>query len=346
MCSSWRGPARAPSLVTWPTNTTDTPRCLAIATRSPAHARTCVTLPGVPVASGSCTVWIESITTTDGCSASIAVATDGIAVSARIQRCGGSSPGSRSARRRTCWADSSADTSRHFSPPDAMADIACSSSVDLPMPGSPPTSVTDPGTSPPLSTRSSSPRPVERAVAVEWSTSPSSCGSVRGPAGRRSRVDATASTSSTNVFHSPHVGHFPAHRNAVAPQSVHRWIVFAFAIPGGYEAPRTVPGMLVGSVVAAPEHEHGQAQEQEDGADGGEEHVGVPCGGGDGDGGTGAETRCPRLARPRHADGQLEAQRLAQGGLIVRLEAEPGPELAGEAVVAERLDPLAQVDGP
>ena len=37
---------------------------------------------------------------------------------------------------------------------------ACSSSVDLPMPGSPPSSTSDPGTIPPPSTRSNSPMPV------------------------------------------------------------------------------------------------------------------------------------------------------------------------------------------
>ena len=46
----------------------------------------------------------------------------------------------------------------------AMFAAACSSSVDLPMPGSPPSSTSDPGTTPPPSTRSNSPMPVERRV--------------------------------------------------------------------------------------------------------------------------------------------------------------------------------------
>ena len=45
-CSSTRGPARAPSLVTWPTRTTARPRSLASRTSRWAHARTWATEPG------------------------------------------------------------------------------------------------------------------------------------------------------------------------------------------------------------------------------------------------------------------------------------------------------------
>ena len=41
-----------------------------------------------------------------------------------------------------------------------MFAAACSSSVDLPMPGSPPSSTSEPGTTPPPSTRSNSSMPV------------------------------------------------------------------------------------------------------------------------------------------------------------------------------------------
>src|SRR6056297_3589926 len=46
MCSSTRGPARAPSLVTWPTSTTVQPVCLAYWTSLDAHSRTWATAPG------------------------------------------------------------------------------------------------------------------------------------------------------------------------------------------------------------------------------------------------------------------------------------------------------------
>ena len=63
---------------------------------------------------------------------------------------------------RTCCGDSSAPTSRHRVPDAARRPRACSSSVDLPIPGSPPSSVVEPSVKPPPSTRSSSPIPVAR----------------------------------------------------------------------------------------------------------------------------------------------------------------------------------------
>ena len=46
MCSSTRGPASAPSLVTCPTNTKVMPVALATRVRCAAHSRTCATDPG------------------------------------------------------------------------------------------------------------------------------------------------------------------------------------------------------------------------------------------------------------------------------------------------------------
>ena len=66
----------------------------------------------------------------------------------------------RRARSRTWVALSSADTYSAGGSADAGAAATCNASVDLPMPGSPPMRVTDPETSPPPSTRSSSDRPV------------------------------------------------------------------------------------------------------------------------------------------------------------------------------------------
>ena len=98
---------------------------------------------------------MESIAITSGRIASACAHTSGSDVSHTTSRSGASVP-SRSARRRTCAADSSAHTSRQRAPAAAIAPSACSTSVLLPMPGSPPTSVTEPATRPPPSTRSSS----------------------------------------------------------------------------------------------------------------------------------------------------------------------------------------------
>ena len=49
MCSSTRGPAIAPSLVTWPTSTVVQPVALATRVRWAAHSRTCATEPGAEV---------------------------------------------------------------------------------------------------------------------------------------------------------------------------------------------------------------------------------------------------------------------------------------------------------
>ena len=79
----------------------------------------------------------------------------------------------RSARSRT-WLGRllARDIERAVSSSPAALAATSSSSVDLPTPGSPASSTTAPGTSPPPSTRSSSGTPVERAVACVPSTWP------------------------------------------------------------------------------------------------------------------------------------------------------------------------------
>ncbi|CAB4993610.1 unannotated protein [freshwater metagenome] len=78
----------------------------------------------------------------------------------------------RSARRRTCEADSSPLTYKTGIERDAVCAATARSSVDLPTPGSPATRIAAPGTKPPPSTRSSSETPVGFALAAERSTSP------------------------------------------------------------------------------------------------------------------------------------------------------------------------------
>ena len=72
MCSSTRGPASVPSLVTWPTSTIGAPLALAMRVSCAAHSRTWATEPGAEVSCSEYTVWIESMTQKSGASASIA----------------------------------------------------------------------------------------------------------------------------------------------------------------------------------------------------------------------------------------------------------------------------------
>jgi hypothetical protein len=100
------------------------------------------------------------------------------------------------------------------------AAAACSISVDLPMPGSPPIKVTDPNTSPPPSTRSSSAEPVAiRGCSARASAAREVDESerMRGAPGFGWRTPDGA-VSPTNVFHSPQAAHCPCHLGEAAPQ--------------------------------------------------------------------------------------------------------------------------------
>ncbi len=106
MCSSTRGPASAPSLVTWPTSTIAVPRLLAMRVSCAAHSRTCATEPGAEVSSSLYIVWMESITHTAGCSASRVALIFSRLISATTRTCEPSSPRRRE-RSATCAPDSS-----------------------------------------------------------------------------------------------------------------------------------------------------------------------------------------------------------------------------------------------
>src|SRR5207248_10258971 len=111
--------------------------------------------------------------------------------------------------------DSSPVTSRTFRSA-LIARSAISSSVDLPTPGSPPTSTSDAGTRPPPSTRSSSGTPVGIRSASSASTS------TRRSSGRAADLAApfgSARDSSTSVPNSPQPGHLPNQRPDEYPHS-------------------------------------------------------------------------------------------------------------------------------
>ena len=137
-----------------------------------------------------------------------------------------SQPPRRSPRSFTWATDSSPVTSsarRSFE----IARSAISSSVDLPTPGSPPTSTSDAGTSPPPSTRSSSGTPVGMRSTSSLSTSTRRKSGFAAAAG----TPATANfDSSTSVPNSPQPGQRPSHFGEEYPQSGHeKTVAAAFA---------------------------------------------------------------------------------------------------------------------
>src|SRR6266487_2515530 len=224
MCSSVLGPAMPPPFVTWPTSSTAGPASLANRMSRAADSRTWPTFPGAPSSSSVYVVWIESTNTTRLPSArawcSIA--------SSRVSPSTWTAPASsvrRSARSRTWSGDSSPETYSVRMPACSRRAAHCSSRVDFPMPGSPPTSTTEPGTMPPPSTKSNSRRPVCHR-------------SRRGPPPRADRRTGglpdgetrflsgrpldRPTASSTSVFHAPQESQRPAHFGCSAPQSVQR----------------------------------------------------------------------------------------------------------------------------
>ena len=82
MCSSIRGPAIAPSLVTWPTRNTAVPLSLESRSSRLVHSRIWLTEPGALASSGRYMVWMESMTITSGDSSCIRVSTLSMAFSA------------------------------------------------------------------------------------------------------------------------------------------------------------------------------------------------------------------------------------------------------------------------
>src|SRR6266478_1516007 len=95
------------------------------------------------------------------------------------------------------------------------------SSVDLPMPGSPPTSSTEPRTNPPPVTRSNSAIPEGRRGASKLF--PVNVSSANRRPLRLERIEtgivvAPVVSSSASVFHSPQDSHLPCQRLYAAPQ--------------------------------------------------------------------------------------------------------------------------------
>ena len=106
MCSSTRGPAMAPSLVTWPTSRIGRWVDLASWSRRAVASRTWVTEPGAEPTSSVNTVWIESTAKSAGrsCRARSITASTQFSVETKMSR---SPMESRPARMRIWRTDSS-----------------------------------------------------------------------------------------------------------------------------------------------------------------------------------------------------------------------------------------------
>ena len=159
-------------------------------------------------------VCTESIAQTVGVWASIAASTDSRRVSAST--CTGPQSASRRSERPRTWIGDSSPVTSIARPPAATLARACSTSVLLPMPGSPPSSTSDPGTRPPPRTRSSSTIPVVMRSGV---SSVSSSSRVTAGTAPSALWRAAGAASSATVPHSPQVGQRPTHRGACAPQA-------------------------------------------------------------------------------------------------------------------------------
>src|SRR6056297_1618687 len=114
----------------------------------------------------------------------------------------------------------------------AKAAAACNRSVDLPMPGSPPTRSAEAATRPPPSTRSSSLRP-------EWVRGGAASSVVRSVRGMRFPLafprlalagPADIPVSSEIEFHSPQASQRPDHLEWTAPHALQEKVVLAMQV--------------------------------------------------------------------------------------------------------------------
>ncbi len=203
-CSTARGPARSPSLVTWPTRRRGAPVDLAMRVRRSTQVRTWARLPAGWPSSGSETDWSESTTTRAGRWRSTAASMASTSGPSMARRLRGHQPDARGASpdlgqrflgrgqhaRRARWPPATTGPGR--------AGWTCR------CPGGPKSRVTEPATTPPPMTRSSSPTPVGSGCMASVETSASA--NAGGPCGRLDWALPERAGAGPSVFHSPQAG--------------------------------------------------------------------------------------------------------------------------------------------
>ena len=128
----------------------------------------------------------------------------------------------------SCEALSSAEIYNTLCSFDKMPETSVKS-VDLPMPGSPPSKTMEAGTMPPPSTRSNSSTPVLILLNFSSRTELKGCGLTMLFRMGFSAA-AGACTSSIKEFHAPQFGHLPSHLGLTAPHSPQTYVVTVFAM--------------------------------------------------------------------------------------------------------------------
>ncbi len=203
------------------------PVLFAIFINAAVTSLTWLTLPGAELMVSVYMVCMESMITSPGFSANI-IADIASKLDAETMNRSRLFTFSLSALSLIWLADSSPDM---YNMPASVFRVShiCRSSVDFPMPGSPPTSISDPLTTPPPSTRSNSFIPVwlrcslsvfisSRLTGFDW-------------AGCHAEAWVFDSCrSSANVFHFEHAGHLPSQPDDSYPHSWHMKTVLFFAM--------------------------------------------------------------------------------------------------------------------
>ena len=200
MCSSTRGPAMAPSLVTWPDDEGGRLGALGEGHQAAGHLAHLADGARRRAELGQEQVWMESMASAAG-----SLTLGGRRGSCRRRsRRRGAEPRRVHAQPLGAHAGLAqrllaGDVERR-APSAASRSRAARRSVLLPMPGSPPSSTSEPGTTPPPSTRSSSAMPVSRRDSESALTSASGTGRLvvperpRPAASRRARSPPRASS--------------------------------------------------------------------------------------------------------------------------------------------------------
>ena len=205
------------------------PSCFATPRSCVVQLRICVVLPGVDSASSVKRVWIESMMTISGRSDSIWRTISSRRVSVKMLQLLLRMP-IRVARILICSSDSSPDTYSVLRPLSVRA--ICNISVDLPMPGSPPRSISEPGIRPPPSTRFTSLMPVSMRCVVLVTISCTRRGSRLSSVLLRCIATAldVVTTCSLMVSHSLQAGQRPIHFVSSLPHEVQKNTLLLFAI--------------------------------------------------------------------------------------------------------------------